>query len=180
MLLFDQLTHEAPAPQTAVLSIDWNQYVKLTPEARPFVSRLLAAGDASGSGDVGPFAPSSSLAERLMAAPSASRQGLVAAHVRGCALKVLGLPPSYPLDVNQGLRDVGLDSLMAVELRNVLQASVGATLPATLAFDYPTVAALVQYRIDRRPAPDSRQCASGGRQARWTLAGLFDRRQPVE
>ena len=55
---------------------------------------------------------------------------------------VLGLPKGFVLDYQQGLREVGLDSLMAVELRNRVQSGVNVPLPATLAFDFPTVAAL--------------------------------------
>ena len=42
-----------------------------------------------------------------------------------------------------------LDSLMAVELRDALSQRVGATLPATLAFDYPTVEALTRWLLEK-------------------------------
>lgn len=73
------------------------------------------------------------------------RLAVLTDHVHQQSLGVLGLPGSYPLDAHQGLRDVGLDSLMAVELRNRLQASIRQPLPTTLAFDCPTVAALTRH-----------------------------------
>ena len=43
------------------------------------------------------------------------------------------------------LKEVGLDSLMAVELRNVLTRSLSTSLPATLLFDYPSLDALASF-----------------------------------
>ena len=69
-------------------------------------------------------------------------------HIRAQTLKVLGVADPHPLHIRQGLRDVGLDSLMAVELRNHLQRSTGQLLPTTLAFDYPTVEAIAHFVAD--------------------------------
>jgi acyl carrier protein len=140
-----RLLDDAAAPQVGVLPVDWDIYARTTPEARRFVSRLVSSASGSGAdrSQVGPA--NDDLRTRVKRAPSASRMALLTAHVRDRALHVLGLPASTALDVHQGLRDVGLDSLMAVEIRNVLAADVGESLPATLAFDYPTVAALAHY-----------------------------------
>jgi acyl carrier protein len=72
---------------------------------------------------------------------------MVLAFVTEHAIKALGLPASFPLDRNQGLRDVGLDSLMAIELRNRLQDGVAHPLPATLAFDFPTAGAIASHLV---------------------------------
>ncbi|MCB9541167.1 MAG: hypothetical protein H6703_01800 [Myxococcales bacterium] len=56
---------------------------------------------------------------------------------------VLGLGADDPLDPDRPLRELGLDSLMALEVRKRLAAVVGRALPATLVFDHPTVTALL-------------------------------------
>ncbi|KAK9803996.1 hypothetical protein WJX72_011444 [[Myrmecia] bisecta] len=49
------------------------------------------------------------------------------------------------VDVNELLMEAGLDSIGAVELRNTVSAKFGIDLPATVTFDYPTVAALAAF-----------------------------------
>jgi acyl carrier protein len=85
------------------------------------------------------------LLRQLDLAPPHSRPRLVLSHVRDQAIRILALPASRRIDSRQPLSELGLDSLMAVELRNVLAASIGRALPATLLFDYPKIEALAGY-----------------------------------
>jgi acyl carrier protein len=67
------------------------------------------------------------------------RSARLAAEIRAQALKVLGLDDGCPLDSSQGFTDLGMDSLMAVELSDRLALLVDRTLPSTLVFEQPTV-----------------------------------------
>ena len=70
------------------------------------------------------------------------REQFVEQSVISASAKVLGFRAGEvpPLDVP--LTDLGLDSLMAVDLRNRLQTALGRDLPPTIVFDYPTISAL--------------------------------------
>ena len=88
------------------------------------------------------------LALRLREASPGERPDLVREFVAGQAARILGLPESRPLNPRQPLNELGLDSLMAVELRNSLGTAVGQPLPATLLFNYPSVAALSAFLVE--------------------------------
>ena len=77
--------------------------------------------------------------------PANQRRDLLVERVRTQVAKTLGLSSPDQIELGQRFIDLGLDSLMAVELRNHLQSTVGCCLRSTLVFDYPTIEAMVDY-----------------------------------
>jgi acyl carrier protein len=87
------------------------------------------------------------LRARLAAASPERRSDIVIDQVRVDVGQILGLSPG-DIDAERGLFDMGMDSLMALDVKTRLEAAVGARLPSTLTFNYPTVTALAGYLVE--------------------------------
>jgi acyl transferase domain-containing protein/acyl carrier protein len=72
-------------------------------------------------------------------APAASRLGVIKGFLRERILSVLMLPSDSPLREDQPFAELGLDSLIALELKNELQSSAKVVLPPTFLSEYPTL-----------------------------------------
>jgi acyl carrier protein len=128
-----------------------------------------------------PPAPPPSPAPPLAGLAPTALETHIAAIARSEAAAVLGLPGPDAVPLERPLRELGLDSLMALELRNRLARRTGLALPATLAFDHPTVAEQVRALLrahggaEPPPPPSARPREEAGPAPAADLAAALDR-----
>jgi myxalamid-type polyketide synthase MxaE and MxaD len=117
-----------------------------SPATRAMLAPLrfdLVAHAAPGAGEGG---SATGLRQRLGAAEPAEQRALVIEHLRGVVAEVLRMAPRrIPLD--KPLREIGMDSLMAVELMAQVGTRLGVTLPMQSVADNPSLAQLAQVAL---------------------------------
>ncbi|BAU16015.1 beta-ketoacyl synthase (plasmid) [Leptolyngbya sp. NIES-3755] len=130
------------AAQVAVLPVPWSEFFQLFPDARSSLLQQVASQPIEPQKS---DAQSSSWVQTLENLPANGRLEALQVHVQQQAARVLGIQPPHRLDPQRGLFELGMDSLMALELKHRLESSLGCSIPAILAFEHPTVSALTSH-----------------------------------
>ncbi|MDH6145903.1 acyl transferase domain-containing protein/acyl carrier protein [Kitasatospora sp. GP30] len=139
-----------------VADIDWERFLPRFTSTRPSrlveelaeVRRLAASGGAAGGSGTG-GSGEQPLAQRLAVLAPAERSAALLDVVRTQVAEVLGHASGDAVEERVAFKEMGFDSLTAVQLRNQLSAATGVQLPATLVFDYPNPAELAAYLRSR-------------------------------
>ncbi len=148
----------ARSAQVIVMPLDREAFATHNPMAQTaFMSAI----------NKGVSGPMNTLIKRLAEAAPGQQQRVMIAHIRQQAGIVMGLPATQDLELRQPLHELGLDSLMAVELRNKLSRDIGQALPATLLFDYPTILALADHLLHRIQHETAEPDSSAVQAASW-------------
>jgi acyl transferase domain-containing protein/thioesterase domain-containing protein/acyl carrier protein len=132
-------------PQVGVISIDWQKFLAQLPQGVDL--QLFAEFMDTATASLTPTSQSK-FQQQLETAPASDQRKLLTAHIQTQVAHLMGLKSGELLTPHQAFFDLGMDSLMSVELRNRLQKSLGCNLPSTLTFQYPTIAALIDYLAD--------------------------------
>ena len=149
----------ARAPVSAVQEVPINAPIENGDRPAPVVEPVNAGGvtaSVAAAEVANASTPNASaLVLQILQSPAAEREEIAAAAVRDCVMAVLRSDPSRPPSRDARLLDLGLDSLMAVRLRNQLQKKLALpeALPSTLVFDYPTIRHIARL-IVKRVVPD--------------------------
>jgi acyl transferase domain-containing protein/ubiquinone/menaquinone biosynthesis C-methylase UbiE/acyl carrier protein len=142
-----------------VASIDWNRLraVYEARRARPLFAEMRSRAQTENGVSIfrKSAVPDPEVYLRLQTASPARRRDILIAHLCSQANSILGFGLSRGIELEQGLFEMGMDSLMAVELRGRLERSLGLPLPSTLTFNYPTINALAGYLLSEALQFDS-------------------------
>ncbi|MEM9568642.1 MAG: beta-ketoacyl reductase, partial [Cyanobacteria bacterium P01_E01_bin.34] len=130
--------------RVTVASVDWSIFKGLY-EARGRRPLLALLQPEPASEVTETTVSNSAFIESLLQSPQAMRHRLLVTHLQQAVGKVLGFSAAQMPAPSQGFFDMGMDSLTAIELKSQLEKSLGISLPATLAFEAPTIADLARY-----------------------------------
>lgn len=155
LAILDRLLRSKP-PQIGIMPVDWPVFLRQYPQKSESGYYSDLRQGARSQRPERPFpagqrSKRTAFRDELENAPGHKWEAMIRGHVRTLAARVMALAEGDSIEDDHPLQELGMDSLMAVELRNLLKTSLNleSLLPATLVFDYPSIAAMTDF-IHRR------------------------------
>ncbi len=128
--------------QVAVLPVSWRKFLaQYRADGPPPFLEGFVRGDASGA------RARSAILDELAAAPAGERSGRLLRFLDQQLSQVLGFSSTGQIEARQSFSDLGIDSLLAVDLKNRLESTLDVSLPATLLFDQPNLESLARFLV---------------------------------
>ncbi len=137
MRMLQQMLRSARSPQMAAMPL---MRSRLPSNLGPFFASLVSAAPPRAAASAP--AASADILRRLGAVPTQERAGLLAAFLSEQVVKVLALGASYQVDPQRSLMEMGMDSLMAMELRNRIQGAVKVRVAVSDLLEGPSITKL--------------------------------------
>jgi len=144
--------------QVMAAAVDWSRL--LSSYSSPLLTEL--AGEVDLSDSTGPKRKGNGLTrEKLQAVPPEERRPLVENFLAEHLAAVLRCPTSK-VDIHQPLNRLGIDSLMAVELKNRVEADLETSVPVTVLLQGPSLSQLATHLLEGLDAADAASLAAPG------------------
>ncbi|MGD1805493.1 type I polyketide synthase [Dapis sp. BLCC M126] len=129
------------ATQVGVIPINWSQFVAQLPAGMtmPVLEEFMS------SESVVTETKNNEFLVELQKAKASDRPQIMTNYLQGVVGKLLGFPESELPDTELGFFDMGMDSLLSLELRNLLQKSFSCSVSSTVLFEYTNIEALAEH-----------------------------------
>ncbi|MEO0868075.1 MAG: SDR family NAD(P)-dependent oxidoreductase, partial [Cyanobacteria bacterium J06642_11] len=143
-----QLLLKPSTPQIGVVPIQREQFQRQGISQDPFFANFTQQISHPSRQATGQAKPTADWRTELNQLPQRQRLGFLTQTLQAETAKVLGLAQGQLPDTNTSFFDMGMDSLMAVELKNQLDIRLGTSVSSTVIFEFPTIRTLADHLVE--------------------------------
>ena len=152
---------QAAYGQVGVVPITWEQYALPAGADRVYFEALQPRRERPSAAAQAPSPPS--IRRHLATVPPSQRYAVVSQWLQTEVRTLLQLQQAPAMEI--GFQDLGMDSLLSIELRRQLERGLDCALPATIAFEYPSITDLAHYLLTTVVKGDVPETAPGSESA---------------
>jgi NAD(P)-dependent dehydrogenase (short-subunit alcohol dehydrogenase family)/acyl carrier protein len=141
-----ELLFKQDKPQVGVFQVDWSIFSqdRRVEVQRPILAELIIPSKLQAN-EIESNSATSDLLNQLQLADHRDHYEILVTYLQKQVHQILKLPSSQLPEPQQGFFDMGIDSLMAIELKNLLESHLHISLPTTLILEFPTIHELAAY-----------------------------------